>query len=125
MTLPSKEAIEIAKLNVELPRISINIIIFLATANAFLIREQIGFQSLAEIFAGIAYAAGIVLTVYVFLKSYNFIAALVSISKSASDDNDFLGKFKNVDHSSYRRLKRITMLSVLYWVLVLPVSLFA
>lgn len=124
MTILSRDGFELSKLTFELPKISLNISLFLATAGAFLVRGTFDqTPNWQTITVGALYLGGILATVVLFFASYNFLTKVYVISKNSTNDTDYKELLDTAISEKYPFISVLSRVSVLAWITIISVTI--
>lgn len=125
MAIAQKEEFELIKVTYELPKFTLNISLFLATAAAFLVRESIGDG--VTIFSktiGAVYIIGLAMTLFQFLSSYNFAGEIFNHSRKVDSENSehFIDNFEETIKRKYGFMSWLSRITIVYWLVIIAGS---
>ncbi|MGC1496958.1 MAG: hypothetical protein WA790_14200 [Sulfitobacter sp.] len=117
----NKDEVELQKVFMELPKAGLTIVAFFATACALILRVTVDESSQISLLFRVLYLTGIVVTVLMFLKSYNYISQVVNNVSSPCKDCDRVDQITKLKDELYPKLKFWISTAVILWIIILCV----
>lgn len=115
----NKDEIELHKIVVELPKIGITIVAFFATASALILRLSPGQTIGPEWLLKTVYFVGILVTVWMFNQSYNFLGQVIQNLREKKDDVGHDNSLEEIMEKGYDSFKNSLAITVILWVVIL------
>lgn len=121
----NKDEVELQKIFMELPKIGVTMVAFFATASALILRLAPNDTGSPDLWLKFVYLVGVVVTVLMFWKSYNYLAKIVDNVTTEAEDEGRALQISALKQRDYTLLKSFITCTVVGWVLILCLFVFA
>ena len=121
MKLASKDEVELQKIFMELPKTGITVVAFFATTSALILRLAPGAEASPSLFFRLLFLFGIVVTLIMFVNSYNYLAQIVKNVSTECEESTRIQQVKALKDGSYSTVKNSITISVLLWLVIMSI----